>query len=196
MQSGSAKSILSCMDARPRPSGTYARLLAALEEARSMDGAVKGIEPFASRLMARDRIRAFVRGDTTGIPLHVILTDGPFGAWWSAVFLDLFHGEDSRSSARRLVGLGVAAAVPTALSGWASWSEKDIALKRVGIVHAAANAAATAVYAASWTARSRGRHELGVGLARAGAVLLLVSGFLGGHLSSGRHASRSVPSVE
>jgi len=170
--------------------GRYTRFLGSLEDATTLDAAVEAAEPLASRLMSRDRIRAFVRGETTGIPLHVILTDGPFGAWWSAVFLDLFHGEDSRSSARRLVGLGVVAAVPTALSGWATWSEKDTAIKRVGIVHAAANAAATAVYAASWAARSRGRHELGVGLARAGAVLLLVSGFLGGHLSSDRHASR------
>lgn len=177
------------MDSLPGTSGKYARLLATLEEAKPLDGLVNGIEPLAARLVARRRIKALINGDTTGIPLHVILTDAPFGAWWSAVFLDLFKDEDSRRSARRLVGLGVVAAIPTALSGWATWSEKDRGLKRAGIVHAGANAAATAVYLASWAARSRGRHELGVGLARAGAGLLLVSGFLGGHLSSGRHAS-------
>lgn len=182
------------MDSPSRAPGRYARFLAALEEARSLDAAVDRAGPLASRLMVHRRVRAFIRGDTTGIPLHVILTDAPFGTWWSAVFLDLFNDEDSRRSAKRLVAAGVVSAVPTALSGWATWSGKDRAIKRAGIVHAAANAAATGVYLASWAARARGRHQLGIRLARAGAVLLLVSGFLGGHLSSGRHASgQSIP---
>lgn len=176
------------MQAASNP-GSYTRLLGKLERAQPLDAAVTAAEPLASRLMSGRKIPSIIRGDTTGIPLHVILTDAPFGTWWSAVFLDFFEDEGSRRAARRLVGLGVVAAVPTALSGWATWSGKDRALKRVGVVHAAANAAATIVYGASWAARSRGRHQLGVGLARAGAVLLLVSGFLGGHLSSGRHAS-------
>lgn len=176
------------MQAASNP-GSYTRLLAKLERAQPLDAAVTAAEPLASRLMSGRKIPSIIRGDTTGIPLHVILTDAPFGTWWSAVFLDFFEDAGSRRAARRLVGLGVVAAVPTALSGWATWSGKDRALKRVGVVHAAANAAATIVYGASWAARSRGRHQLGVGLARAGAVLLLVSGFLGGHLSSGRHAS-------
>ena len=176
------------MHAASRP-GRYTRFLAKLEEAHPLDAAVTAAEPLASRLMRGRRIPSIIRGDTTGIPLHIILTDAPFGAWWSAVFLDLFEDEGSRRAARRLVGLGVLAAVPTALSGWATWSGKDRAIKRVGIVHAAANAAATIVYGASWAARTRGQHRLGVRLSRAGAVLLLVSGFLGGHLSSGRHAS-------
>lgn len=171
-------------------SGRYTRLLGSLEDATPLDAAVEAAEPLASRLMSQPRIRSIVRGDTTGIPLHTILTDGPFGAWWSAVFLDFFDDDGSRRSSQRLVALGVIAAVPTALSGWATWSGKDRPLKRVGIVHAGANVAATTVYFASWRARSRGNHRLGVRLGRAGAVLLLVSGFLGGHLSSGRHASR------
>jgi len=170
--------------------GRYTRFLGSLEDATTLDAAVEAAEPLASRLMSQPRIRSIVRGDITGIPLHTILTDGPFGAWWSAVFLDFFADDSSRRSAQRLVALGVIAAVPTALSGWATWSGKDRPLKRVGIVHAGANAAATVVYTASWRARSRGNHRLGVRLGRAGAVLLLVSGFLGGHLSSGRHASR------
>ncbi|WP_248762108.1 DUF2231 domain-containing protein [Pseudarthrobacter sp. SSS035] len=131
-------------------------------------------------------MRGFFRGDATGIPLHGILTDGPFGAWWSAIFLDFYKDDSSRLAAKRLVALGVVAAVPTAVSGWAQWSMKDHGTKRVGIVHATISAAATLVYLASWAARERGRHELGIGLSRAGAVLLLASGFLGGHLRSGR----------
>lgn len=167
----------------------YTRLLAALEAAKPLDAVVTSVEPLASRLMARRRVREFIRGDATGIPVHNILTDAPFGAWWMAIFLDLFNDDGSRQAAKRLVALGVVSTVPTALSGWAQWTTKARPIKRVGVVHAAANAAATTVYVASWAARERGRHELGIGLARAGAVLLLVSGFLGGHMSSGRRAS-------
>ena len=167
-------------------SGRYARLLGWLEGAKPLGTIVKGIEPLAGRLTASPGMRSFFRGDAIGIPLHGILTDAPFGAWWSAIFLDFYKDDGSRNAAKRLVGLGVVAAVPTALSGWAQWSMKDQGTKRVGIVHAAANAAALLVYLASWAARERGRHELGIGLARAGAVLLLASGFLGGHLRSGR----------
>lgn len=173
--------------------GRYPRLLGWLEEARPLDALARKVEPYASRLTARPGMRSFFRGDATGIPLHSILTDGPFGAWWSAIFLDFSKDDGSRQAAKRLVGLGVIAAVPTAVSGWASWSMKDRGTKNVGIAHAAVNAAATLVYLASWAARERGHHELGIGLARAGAVLLLASGFLGGHLRSGR--PRRVPKL-
>ena len=188
VQSRHVQSMLRCMRTVKGSAGRYTRLLGALERARPLDSVVERAEPLASRLMARRRIREFIRGDATGIPVHGILTDGPFGAWWMAIFLDLFNDDGSRQASKRLVALGVAFAVPTALSGWAQWTTKDRPIKRVGVVHAATNAAATAVYLASWAARQRGRHELGIGLARAGAVLLLVSGFLGGHMSSGRRA--------
>lgn len=168
----------------------YRRLLAELETAGPLDKVVDRAEPVASRLMADRRVRSAVLGDTTGIPLHGILTDLPFGAWWMAVFLDFFKDDGSRQAAKRLVALGVVGAVPTALTGWAHWTTKDRPIQRVGVVHAAVNATAVVVYLSSWAARQRGRHKLGVRLARAGAVLLLVSGFLGGHLSSGRTASR------
>ena len=173
-------------DASVGSGGHYAQLLGLLAGAKPLGAVVKRVEPLAGRLTAHPGLRGFFRGDATGIPLHGILTDGPFGAWWSAIFLDFYKDDASRRAAQRLVAVGVVAAVPTAISGWAQWSMKDQATKRVGIVHAAFNAAATLVYLASWAARQRGRHELGVGLARAGAVLLLASGFLGGHLRSGR----------
>jgi hypothetical protein len=167
-------------------SSRYAQLLGLLEGAQPLGAVVKTIEPYAGRLTAHAGLRGFFRGDATGVPLHGILTDAPFGAWWSAIFLDFYNDDSSRHAAKRLVGLGVVAAVPTAVSGWAQWSMKGQGTKRVGIVHAAVNAAATLVYLASWAARERGRHRLGIGLARGGAVLLLAGGFLGGHLRSGR----------
>jgi hypothetical protein len=105
-----------------------------------------------------------------------------------AQFLDLFPDDGSRRAATRLVGLGVVAAVPTALSGWAEWARADHGTRRVGIVHATANAAGTLVFLGSWAARSRGHHELGVRLGRWGGMVLLVGGMSGGYMRSDREA--------
>lgn len=169
----------------------YKLLLRRLEAAAVLDGPVDVARPFAARLTADDRVRHVLHGDITGIPLHVIMTDLPFGAWWMSIFLDFFPDAGSRTASTRLVALGVASAVPTALTGWAEWSLKDQAVRRVGIVHAAANGIATGIYLASWAARVRGRHEVGILLGRVGALFLLASGFLGGHLGSGRRAPAS-----
>lgn len=165
----------------------FLQLMKRLGDAKALDPAVRAAEPLASRLIADARLRRFFRGDATGIPPHVILTDVPFGAWFMAVFLDFFPDEGTRRAARRLVGLGVLAAAPTGLSGWAEWARADTAMRRIGVVHAAANLTATLVFLASWRARRRDRHRLGVRLARAGAVLLIAGGFLGGYMRSVRH---------
>jgi len=162
----------------------FRQLMNRLEDAEVLDPAVRTAEPLAARLIADPRLRRFFHGDATGIPPHVILTDVPFGAWFMAMFLDLFPDEGSRRAARRLVGLGVLAAAPTGLTGWAEWARADPATRRIGVVHAAANLTATLIFLASWRARRKNRHRLGIGLARAGAVLLVAGGFLGGYMRS------------
>ncbi len=154
-----------------------------------LDSAVSAAEPLARRLVADKQIRRFFHGDATGIPLHIIFTDLPLGAWWMAQYLDLFPDSGSKRAASRLVALGVVSALPTAVSGWAEWALADKATRRVGIVHASVNGAATVVFATSWVARVRGSHSSGARLARLGGVLLLVGAMLGGHMGSGRRAT-------
>ncbi|MFD9661486.1 Rieske 2Fe-2S domain-containing protein [Rhodococcus sp. NPDC059968] len=73
--------------------------------------------------------------------------------------------------------------MPATLTGASDWTDTLGAERRIGAVHAVSNYAAIAAYLASWTARRRGRHGVGIGLSAAGAGLLGVSGWLGGHLS-------------
>jgi hypothetical protein len=164
----------------------FLRTMRRLEDADRLDPAVRAAEPLAGRLVASPRLRRFFHGDATGIPPHVIATDVPFGAWFMAIFLDLFPDEGTRRAATRLVALGVVAASPTGISGWAEWARADRGTRRVGVVHAAANLTATIIFLASWAARKRDRHLLGVGLARAGGALLIVGGFLGGYMRNRR----------
>jgi hypothetical protein len=108
-----------------------------------------------------------------------------------AIYLDLFQDAGTQRAATRLVGLGVISAVPTALSGcgWAEWALADRGTKRIGIVHAGLNGVAVLIFLGSWTARLRGRHRLGVQLARVGALLLIAAAFLGGYMGSTRRGA-------
>ena len=157
-----------------------------MERSTALDPAVRLVEPAATRIVANPRVRDVLHGHATGIPLHPIYTDVPFGAWFMSLFLDLFDDDSSRRATTRLVGLGVVSAAPTALTGWAEWALADRGTRRVGILHAGANAVGTAIFVGSWAARLRGRHDLGIRLARVGGAVLVAGGMLGGYLGSDR----------
>lgn len=123
-----------------------------------------------------------------GPPLHPLLTDPPIGFWTSAVVLDIGGGWRAERAADALVGLGVAAAFPTAAAGLADSSEFNEPEQRSGVVHAAANLAATGLYALSFVARRRGARSTGVALGFAGAAAATLGGFLGRHLTFRRGA--------
>lgn len=169
----------------PAPSNPFLRLVERLEGATPLDHVVDAVAPLVAPVVADNSRRDFFDGTATGIPPHVILTDVPFGAWFMAQYLDLFGDESSRVAARRLVALGLVAAAPTAFTGWARWAGLPRETRRVGVVHAAVNAVAVLTYVASWAARRSGRERLGVKLARAGSLPLVVGGFLGGQLGRG-----------
>jgi nitrite reductase/ring-hydroxylating ferredoxin subunit len=103
-----------------------------------------------------------------------------------AVALDWMGGRKARPAADRLVALGILAAVPTAATGAANWSEfNDEKPRRVGVVHAASNSVALLLFSASWWSRKRGRRWRGKTYALAGTGAMTVGGWLGGHLSYG-----------
>jgi nitrite reductase/ring-hydroxylating ferredoxin subunit len=77
----------------------------------------------------------------------------------------------------------VLAALPTAISGLADWSDYFGAERRVGFVHAVGNVAALTCYSLSWVARRNGKRQRGVVLGLAGATLATLSAYLGGHLA-------------
>jgi nitrite reductase/ring-hydroxylating ferredoxin subunit/uncharacterized membrane protein len=132
--------------------------------------------------LGRQPTKDLLSGVWLGHPLHPMLTDLPIGFWTSAFTLDLVGGRAGRRAATQLLAWGVLSAVPAALSGAADWGDTTGPSRRVGLVHAAANATALACYAGSWWARVRGRHGRGVALGLVGATAATVGGYLGGHL--------------
>lgn len=154
-------------------------------EAASLDAPAEQIGKTVRNLISGP-LKDALSGTWMGHALHPLLTDVVIGSWTSATLLDLFGGEDSDRAAQRLIGIGMAAYGPTAASGWSDWADSesvDDDVRRVGLVHAAVNGVAFALYAASLASRRRGRRGTGVALALAGAGTLSAAGHLGGHLA-------------
>jgi uncharacterized membrane protein len=166
-------------------SSGLAELVRPLEHDVRLDTQAGRLRPLAARLDS-GKLGAVLRGEWLGHPVHPLLTDLPIGFWTSAWMLDMVGGQRSRDAATRLVGLGVLSAVPTAAAGAVDWHHMDDHGKvRVGVLHAAANAATTALYLGSWWARRRGRHATGVALGMVAAGTATFAGYLGGHLAFG-----------
>ena len=123
------------------------------------------------------------RTDVLGHSVHPPLTDVTLGCWLGATVLDLVGGEQSRHAATVLVAAGLAAGVPTALSGTADWASLTGAERRIGAVHAVGTDLATFLFLGSLVARLRGRHVRARRLAVVGTAVVAGAGLLGGHLA-------------
>jgi nitrite reductase/ring-hydroxylating ferredoxin subunit len=179
------------------------RIVSGLEQAEGLDRFVAFGQRVARRLPP-GRLRDGLNGVWLGHPLHPALVQAPLGAWLSAALLDGWQSVDAwrgvsaepgcEQAARRLVALGVVAAVPAALAGAADWSEQHEQQMRVGVVHLLAATAAAGLYGASLATGNprRGRVLRFAGLAAAGA-----GGLLGGHIAfrqaGGANHAEAVP---
>ncbi len=137
-----------------------------LEQATALDRLVGLLQPVAAALVATRGPADLLHGRFMGHAAHPLLTQVP----------DRHVGELGRSStssaarrsrpaATRLIGTGILAAVPTAVTGLAEWAvTTDQPARRVGVVHAVANTVGLLLYTASYRSRRRGHHLRGVGL--------------------------------
>jgi nitrite reductase/ring-hydroxylating ferredoxin subunit/uncharacterized membrane protein len=126
-------------------------------------------------------VRDVLDGVWLGNPLHPALTDVPLGAWTTAIALDLVGSR----AADQALGVGILAAVPTALTGLNDWSHLKDDSRRIGTVHALLNSMALALNVASYVARRDGHRGLGRVLSGVAYAGTLFSAHLGGHLSFG-----------
>jgi nitrite reductase/ring-hydroxylating ferredoxin subunit/uncharacterized membrane protein len=157
-----------------------------LESVGALDGPAEAVAKAVRSSLPAGGVKDLLSGKPLGHALHPLLTDVVIGTWTSATILDLIGGAKARPAAKRLVGVGILASLPTALSGatdWADTTPKSPPVRRVGAVHAALNIGALALYGASLAARRGGRQARGAVLGLAGAGVLGASGHLGGHLS-------------
>ncbi|MEV0897081.1 Rieske 2Fe-2S domain-containing protein [Actinoplanes sp. NPDC049802] len=177
------------------------QVLTRLEQANALDGASDRLQAAVTATIRPRSLRDLLHGTWLGHPLHPVLVQVPVGAFLSAALLDLAGTVTSSRSSERaataLIGAGLAGVAPAVLAGLVDWSETTKDRRRVGLVHAAANALATSLYATSLAARLTGRVTQGKALAFAGLSVAGAGAFLGGHLSyaQGAGISHAAPEV-
>ncbi len=156
----------------------------AVEQLAALDSVAKTVGRRVRDVLGHGEVKDAISGTWLGHAVHPPLTDVVIGSFLGASLLDLL-GADGKAS-ERLLGLGLAAAAPTAVTGWNDWADSEIAdeaVRRVGLVHASANTSALLLYTASLAARRRGAGGRGTALALAGTGVMAASGYLGGHMS-------------
>ncbi|KGN42048.1 hypothetical protein N801_03265 [Knoellia aerolata DSM 18566] len=163
-----------------------------LEQATALDGP-RRFYGMLARPLERWSGSELLRSGLVGHALHPVLTDVPLGCWTAASILDLGGRPSDRQASRRLVGAGLAAVGPTAVTGLAEWARTGREAQRVGALHGALNVVATSLYLTSYVARGRRRHGLGVATALAGAAVAGASAYLGGHLTTARKVGSRDP---
>src|SRR4051794_7810859 len=134
-----------------------------IENASPLDPVVKTVRKIVNAALGPQPVRDALPGLWLGHPLPPMLPDVPIGAWTAAGLLDLLPGTGHASTA--LIATGCAAAVPTAVTGWADWSQLHPPQQRVGLVHAVRNIGGLGLMSASALARPGGRPPPGQGAA-------------------------------
>ncbi|QFG22808.1 Rieske 2Fe-2S domain-containing protein [Actinomadura sp. WMMB 499] len=159
------------------------RTIRRVEQAEEIDAVAQPAARTVRRMVRPRAIRNLLSGTWLGHPLHPGLTDVTIGAWTMAALLDTVGGREAEPAADLLMTVGVAGAVPTALSGLNDWADTRGPEMRVGWIHALANSTALSLHVASLVMRARGDRRTGRILGGAGVGALAVGAYLGGHLS-------------
>ncbi len=136
---------------------------------------------------AGERTSNLLHGTWLGHPLHPLVVALPTGAVATTVALDVAavlpgHQAGLREASRVSLGSGIVASLAAATTGLNDWQQTQEQSRRVGLVHGALNAVATALYVLSWCDRRRGRHVRGVAASAVGYGITAASGYLGASL--------------
>ena len=168
------------------------QMLTRLDEASALDGVSDRVQTVVTSTVRPQRLRDLLHGTWLGHPLHPVLVELPVGAFFSAAVLDLLPG--GHKAATRMITLGVASAPAAIVAGWTDWSEMTPDRRRVGLVHAVANTAGVAFYAASLVRRRR--RGSGRALSYAGLAVAGLGAYLGGHLAYAQSAGTNQAAPE
>ncbi|WP_432173132.1 DUF2231 domain-containing protein [Streptomyces sp. Tue6028] len=161
-------------------SGWWLRSLDRIERSELADPAIRVLQR-GIRALPLGEARGLLRGGPLGHPLHPVLVDVPIGCWLSAAILDV--APTDRRAPAILTAVGLAGAAPAAVTGWVDWADLPPEQARVGLVHAATNVAAIALYTASLARRLRGHSAKARLWSMCGLAVVAAGGALGGHVA-------------
>jgi nitrite reductase/ring-hydroxylating ferredoxin subunit/uncharacterized membrane protein len=164
----------------PRPN-RLAHVLDGVEDWQALDVIASPLRAAVAQLTAVRRLRNMLSGLPLGHPVHPALAQLTVGCFLGAGLLDLRGRRVDRDASSALIATGVTTALPTALTGLTDWSHGHEQQQRTGLVHAAGNSTALALYAATLLRRRRGGS--GRLLSVAGLTVASAAAYLGGHLA-------------
>jgi nitrite reductase/ring-hydroxylating ferredoxin subunit/uncharacterized membrane protein len=150
-----------------------------------LDDVAKQMEQIFAPLLGPEaprQPRDLLYGTWLGHPLHAAVVTIPVGSWSAMMIFDLM-GEDR--AADLSLGLGLAGAMGSAVTGAAQWQDttNDEAPRRLGTLHALLNVLATGLMAGSLLMRKQERRGSGRALSTAGLGISLASAWIGGELA-------------
>jgi uncharacterized membrane protein len=157
------------------------RILAGVEEVKSLDAPAHASARIASQVVDGARLGRVLRGSWLGHPVHPLLVTLPIGTWMTSVVFDVVFSDVA--TARRLVGLGLVAAPPTVLAGWADYVLLNKRQQRVGLVHAVSNGVGVTMFGLAYRAYRKEKVRTARVYSLLGLGAISVGGALGGHLS-------------
>ena len=178
--------------ARPRYPGPAA-VAERIERAPALDRSIGVLSDTVVRALPPSSRTDALHGVPFGQPAHPALVRLPLGCWTSAVLLDFFPSTER--AVVTLLSTGLLSSLPSAATGLADWSALHLHQQRVGLVHAACQLGASALFGASVLARLSGRHRGGKVLSFGGLAVATAGSYLGGHLALrlGAGASHAEP---
>jgi nitrite reductase/ring-hydroxylating ferredoxin subunit len=172
-----------------------------IERAESLDKPAAAIRGVVQRLLSKDRTVADVlHGVWLGHPLHPALAAVTAGSFISATLLDGVGrwAGGGRAPSSVLIAAGLALTPPTVAAGWADWSQSMPDQQRVGLVHASANVASVALYAAALVRRIRGTGSgrlLSIAAGAASGAGAVLGGHMGYRQALGANHAEEVPHI-
>lgn len=171
---------------RRTPDSPLSAAMLGLEGASALDPVVDVAQPLMDAVTSDETVKDALQGRWLGHALHPLLVMVPLGAWISAGVVEFAGTDEDGRSTQLLTALGIAAAVPSAITGWAELAEGNRREKRVGVVHALANLTALGLEIGAWACRRRGNTGRAKLLSAGALSVVGGAGYLGGHLAVAR----------
>jgi nitrite reductase/ring-hydroxylating ferredoxin subunit/uncharacterized membrane protein len=127
-----------------------------------------------------------LHGTWLGHPVHPILTDFTIGAWGIGAACDAVALASGDQRAQRLgnslAKIGLASAVPTALTGLVDYARIQKPAAKTATLHAIINDINIGLYLLSIRERRRGNYRGGAAISLFGMGFVVAASWLGGHL--------------
>ena len=110
-----------------RSQAPWEQLAHRIETTAALDAPAKTVGSRVRGAIPSGPVKDALSGTWLGHALHPMLTDVVIGSFTSATVLDVLGGEGARAAARKLIGLGIVAYPPTALTGVNDWADTETA---------------------------------------------------------------------